>query len=1065
MDGAVADGQGVPFPLICTTSEDVIGNLTRSLTSYLTKGGRRRHALVATSQELTQTQRRHLEERAQEKGFTLVQIYTQAAIADKLYRDAAWCRELLDLTGDPPPLSAVPPTQRPLLGEALIGREGDLDWVQHTRSDRILVGHPGSGKTFLLHALSKKVGGLFVVTNDPGRIATGIRTQQPNLLIVDDAHANLGLLAVLRHLRQELGAKFDIVASCWHGSQARVVEALSAPSQRVHTLELLSRDDIVAVIKGVGITGPQDLIREIVNQAEGKPGLAVTLAYLCLQGGTEEVAFGEALNRYVRTTFETLVGTRATALLAAFALGGKMGLSMESVASALGVPLIDVRHDVIFLAAGGVVVETPHDGLAVRPPELRYVLVRDTFFAGSTSIPIEPHLRFVRRPSDTALVLIGARARGATVPDELLVSLLEAAQTDAGWREYAWLGKQETLYVLSHCPSFLIAIAYPALHYAPQQAIPLLLNKACGDNRPLHSAPDHPLRLLEAWIEEAYPGIGEAIPRRRLLVIETSKWMASGGTVEIGVQALSLAISPNFERNSTDPGSGNTVTFTHGLLNVDEIEGVEEIWANVLSALRTSKDIDWTPILSALHDWVYPGSGLTRPISSEQHVKMLGVAGKIIRAIVPLIDDRPGILHRLSQLAEAVNIIPVPTPNRAFRILFPSRESPDWRTAEKKQVDAVRKLAAVWANKEPGWVAKRISAIEREAKIAQITWPRWTPLLCRELAEKTSSPSAWAHDMTLVGLEGELLEPFLVRSLAVRDNGWRELFHTSLSVPTAMPATVAALLTASEPPHDLLLEAICRAGELPRMVNTLCLRNQVPEATARLLLADTNDQVASSAALGIWSATPERTASVSDLEEWRAAVLRSDPEEYCLKEILTADHELANRWLERRLSEDHEYFPWVTDADRAAIGTLDVAARSRVIDRLPDKYWIRDMVGVLVGEDFGLFEKLLTKSNLHRYHLVPLESCKEETWPAFALVALDHGHAEEDVIAATYPSSFTWSGNESDLWQTWIDRFEKVCQHPNPRVRALAQAGRNRAEEERAAALKSERYRATYGIE
>ncbi len=34
-DGAIADGLGVPFPLVVTTEKDVIGNLTKSLKSYL----------------------------------------------------------------------------------------------------------------------------------------------------------------------------------------------------------------------------------------------------------------------------------------------------------------------------------------------------------------------------------------------------------------------------------------------------------------------------------------------------------------------------------------------------------------------------------------------------------------------------------------------------------------------------------------------------------------------------------------------------------------------------------------------------------------------------------------------------------------------------------------------------------------------------------------------------------------------------------------------------------------------------------------------------------------------
>ena len=78
MDGAVADGKGLPFPLICTTSEDVIGNLTSSLKSYLKEGGTRQEAILATTQELTPKRRRNLESRAQELGFVLIRFYTSS---------------------------------------------------------------------------------------------------------------------------------------------------------------------------------------------------------------------------------------------------------------------------------------------------------------------------------------------------------------------------------------------------------------------------------------------------------------------------------------------------------------------------------------------------------------------------------------------------------------------------------------------------------------------------------------------------------------------------------------------------------------------------------------------------------------------------------------------------------------------------------------------------------------------------------------------------------------------------------------------------------------------------
>ena len=61
MDG-VTDSGG-PF-LICTTGEDVIGNLAKNIKAHLRDEGSRRSVLLATSQELTQKRRANLEKKA-----------------------------------------------------------------------------------------------------------------------------------------------------------------------------------------------------------------------------------------------------------------------------------------------------------------------------------------------------------------------------------------------------------------------------------------------------------------------------------------------------------------------------------------------------------------------------------------------------------------------------------------------------------------------------------------------------------------------------------------------------------------------------------------------------------------------------------------------------------------------------------------------------------------------------------------------------------------------------------------------------------------------------------------
>ena len=99
MDAAIGKVNEPAIPVVCTTSQDVIGNLARSLKSFLKSGRRARNVVVATSQELTQRRRKNLERKADGLGFILTNIHAQSDIALRLYRNPRWCKELLGLKG------------------------------------------------------------------------------------------------------------------------------------------------------------------------------------------------------------------------------------------------------------------------------------------------------------------------------------------------------------------------------------------------------------------------------------------------------------------------------------------------------------------------------------------------------------------------------------------------------------------------------------------------------------------------------------------------------------------------------------------------------------------------------------------------------------------------------------------------------------------------------------------------------------------------------------------------------------------------------------------------------
>ena len=110
------------------------------------------------------------------------------------------------------------------------------------------------------------------------------------------------------------------------------------------------------------------------------------------------------------------------------------------------------------------------------------------------------------------------------------------------WEEFAGLGHEESSWVLDRHPDKILSVAQPSLHLAPEVAIPLLLIRAVGDDRNLHSSPDHPLRLIQDWAHAGRPGSGEGLSRRKALFHAASDWLSADNDIKVGLKAIGLAL-------------------------------------------------------------------------------------------------------------------------------------------------------------------------------------------------------------------------------------------------------------------------------------------------------------------------------------------------------------------------------------------------------------------------------------------------------------------------------------------------------------------------------------------
>jgi len=1061
MDGATAASG--PF-LVATTDMNVIRNLRNSLKSYLKSDGKRRTVVVATSQELTQRRRRNLQKAASDLGFSLLHIYPQAAMAELLYYEPRWCKVLLGLTGRPSALTLVPQSDRPLMDHAPVGRDEDIKRLKDTRGDRLLVGQPGSGKTCVLRHLALQGWGLFLVDDDREAIANAIRKQQPRVIIIDDAHVRLDAVAKLKQLRREIAADFDIVVTSWEGDKDQVAEALTLPTNQIHALPLLTRDEIIQVIRHAGLGGPVELVREIVDQAEGRPGLAVTLSYLSLSGDVREVLYGNALGRSLLPAFKRLVGNHVAEILASFALGGDSGMTMESVSRALRIPLAELRSALVKLAAGGIIRQRYDARLAVWPRSLRYVLVRDTFFGRSCDLPQDKLVAQVDSKTDLAETLIGAISRGAEVPG--IIQLLESIGSPTIWQRYAGLGEAEADFVLSQHPELIKDVGRNTLELSPKRTLPFLLKAAVGDQRPIGNATNHPLRWIHDWIENAEPNNNTAIERRSIVIHSVKQWLKTGGDELVGLKALSVALSPAFERGNLDPGSGMKFHLRYGLLTNHELLQFVELWKETSTILSTIESNDWRDLLNAVHRWIYPEMGRNTDIPESTREIMRTIAIQMVTDILSTRKDRPSFHKWARGLPKHLGITIDNALDREFETLFPQFDYQDWEAQEENQQKAVVALVQNWCVLSAAEVASKLFRLETEASAAaEHLWPRWSPRACQLLAGLVSEPNQWLICFMETKLRPDLCTPFLNRVVRDKRPGWEESVGRCFESDIYESVAVNVLLTTPDLPQVLIKRLLQSSSKFPETIHVSCLRNEVPDETLKALLTHLHPLVSAQSAMGIWWAEPRGKIKPVVAREWKAAILRAHGQQFYLSEILQSDKSLAFEWLQTRLNEDPPYFDYYTIQEiRAAVPVLDPDQRISVLSRLSNDGRLNaDLLPLLCSNDLKVCEEVLKSTRFGEERLnAVLEGHPSEDWITRALLALSSGYSEQEIVDASVKHDSSWAGEVSDMWQGWINDFEPLLAHDDERIRSVAQVALNKLKSQQADARKSERLAAIY---
>jgi predicted DNA binding CopG/RHH family protein len=771
--------------LLATTAKNVEENLRGGLLRLEQTGLSHRQVIIATSQVVSATRRRKLDVIAAEQGAVLVNVHERSWLAGQLYWHPDWRKDLLGISGE---MSALVERPLDLFGSdadrlKLVGRDAEQrELTEALGHDLVVTGVPGVGKTRILAELP---GAVFVQQATPERLADDLRHDRPEVVVVDDASDRVEEIRLLQRVRQEAALEFSIVVVVWP-DQVDAARRDLRSVERVVTIGLLEMGDMVEVLDELGVTSYL-LKREILEQAGGRPGWAIALAEMALAGNVDSVLSGSALEeesvRYLSGLGETFEAQGVLAHMAA--LSGVADDDLDGLATSTGMDRAKVGSMLGTAARRGLV--TPRYGRwTVGPDALRRGLVAKWFFASPTKASWDTLVQgWPERKQDLLAIAVDVAAAGSAPArrrvDQEFKTLLTSAD---GWAvvrplldDYALIDEAAADIAVTHLlkhlkPAVSGEPGYPpdlqevlhlaAARYLSPNAIRGLLNLAEGDERPLNSTPDHPLRQLQELATRIMPDIGVRFDDRIAVASTAHEWIddkPNPSRWRVWSRLLADVVSPDLGGNWPELGNARTVTVSGGVLSCQLMqEVVERIWPPVLSRLDTSPDEAVALVLDTLLEWARVAAGHPGPFGATVTDEMATCAReageKMLTGLVPRCQRSAGLSLRFNHVAGALGtaLALLVDPELALLAEPLTRE---WRDVQERKGGAIKDLVRTWAAEEPGTVIHRLSEHKRALSLAPNPAFDWMGMALYELAEIVDDPASWAEAVANAGFYPE----------------------------------------------------------------------------------------------------------------------------------------------------------------------------------------------------------------------------------------------------------------------------------------------------------------------
>jgi len=1030
--------------------------------------------LLVAACDLTAAARDAFEAEARARGVEDPVVLARTELAARLYapQNAALLWRYFGLgsgiegtVDQPAGLAVSPGTDLPL-----VGRDEELRRLRHGSGDWIVLGVPGVGKSRLVREAG---GARFVTEAELPEIADSIRVRHPRRVVVDDAGLKLTRLEELLELRRR-GLDFEIVATGWPQDADALRRCL--PEANEIELDLLERDAMEALLRSMGITSYQ-VLGEIMRQAEGRPGWAVVLAKLALNGNAERVMTGRALimevGRFVGIGDQADPHVRPV-LATLAALGHTTRDDLEGIADHLRMSLPALDAAIRTAATGGLldrVWTSAGEAWEVRPEPLRQALVADWFFEQPLGGNFDSlRSRWPQRPAllqsavdAAALGSISARRyvdRLLAGPDGLAPSLL---------RDVALLDEQAAKRVVQVSldnhdrpgAATTEVVEAAARRYLLPEAVRALLTAAIGDERHQHPNPSHPIRILGEIARRLGPDGGTQFATRPVLLGLASDWLdeqPDDGRQVVWARLMVHVLSPTVTGAWAGLGSQPSGSLVEGIEHPSRLDAIRsELWPAVAERLDRLGPRPLAILIESLDDWLHIARGMEGPLGvrpSAEHRRSAGDFAEVMAADLTRAARFPAVQLRLLKTGRMFGLRSRVRPPAELRMLT---WKPWYRRAQNtgRADRLLEQLGRSWASEDPDAVMRRLDEWRSAAMVAGDNLFPGVVLAMRAVANAAVPLEPFVRAALAAGLCGEA-GPLYERGVAEADH--LDWLPGALAGP-CRPVVIAAALgpTASGRVQAIGLGSLT-AGDT-NVIDSVLFAHRSADDLVRQLLVHPEPGIRGRASLGFAVAADQHGIAIPpELKPtWRTAFLdaiaedRNGHDTYQLTELLRrlveTDPDLVEEWLRRRLDAGWDAFHHVIPFHAEDLfRRLPLPNRDRLVRTFADAPFRYALLPLLMTPDGPWIGSLLDEGILSTGTVLQalswLGESFEERLPIVTAAAphlARHGVPAERIAGVA--SSGSWRGDESARYQQLIGLFEGLAVGSDRVVADIGRAG------------------------